>query len=140
VLATARNLAMEPPHVGAAAAAIGGVPDEALLLNDVVFCAADVLELVLQKRRQCMSQACALDWDPGQIAYDRWVLHSMSGRCVVRNLSPPHAERLRVGTSKPHPSSSTGSMARTNIRSTYRSCCKTTRPAVRASRPGIRSR
>ncbi|KAI0027131.1 cryptococcal mannosyltransferase 1-domain-containing protein [Vararia minispora EC-137] len=80
VLAAARNLAMEPLYLGAAAAALGGEPDEVLFMNDIFFCAADVLEVVYQKRRQGMHQACALDWDPGQIAYDRWVLRSMSGR------------------------------------------------------------
>lgn len=79
-LAEARNIAMDPLYTGAAAQKIpGGKFDEVLFINDVVHCASDILEVVLQKRVQGANQACATDWG-GQVIYDRWIIRAMSGR------------------------------------------------------------
>lgn len=78
VLAAARNAALAPFYTGQVAAALGGEPDEVFFLNDIFFCAADLLEMLLQYRQQGMHQACSTDWENG--VYDRWVLRAISGR------------------------------------------------------------
>ncbi|KAI0314058.1 cryptococcal mannosyltransferase 1-domain-containing protein [Amylostereum chailletii] len=75
---------MEPLYLGTAALALGGPIDEVLFINDIFHCTADILEVIYQKRRQGMHQACAVDWDPGQIVYDRWILRAMSGNVFYR--------------------------------------------------------
>lgn len=58
-----------------------GTFDEVLLINDVIWCAADVLEVLYQKRHTGAHQSCSVDWDFNmRIVYDRWVLRAMSGR------------------------------------------------------------
>ncbi|KZV75509.1 glycosyltransferase family 69 protein [Peniophora sp. CONT] len=82
-LAAVRNLAMEPLYDGSAATTLpdGGPFDDVLWINDVFHCAADVLEVLHQRRVQSATQACALDWGVwgDQVIYDRWVLRPMSG-------------------------------------------------------------
>ncbi|VDC05222.1 unnamed protein product, partial [Peniophora sp. CBMAI 1063] len=84
VLAAARNAALSPLFTGQAAFALGGDPHEIFFVNDIFFCAPDLLEVLLQYRQQGMHQACATDWDPGEIIYDRWILRAMSGRNFYR--------------------------------------------------------
>ncbi|VDC02617.1 unnamed protein product [Peniophora sp. CBMAI 1063] len=79
VLAAARNTALRPLYTGKAAAALGSGPDEVFFMNDIFFCAPDLLEMLLQYRRQGMHQACATDWGSHRL-YDRWVLRTISGR------------------------------------------------------------
>ncbi|CAE6470037.1 unnamed protein product [Rhizoctonia solani] len=54
--------------------------DNVLWLNDVFHCHTDVLELLLQKQKQGAVQACALDFGPKGLIYDRWVLRTMRGQ------------------------------------------------------------
>lgn len=84
VLAATRNAALSPLFSGQAALALGGEPHEIFFVNDIFFCAPDLLEVLLQYRQQGMHQACATDWDPGEIIYDRWILRAMSGRNFYR--------------------------------------------------------
>lgn len=61
----------------------GGKFDEVLVMNDIIWCPADVLEVLYQKRKTGAHQACSVDWDWNmRIVYDRWVLRAMSGRYV----------------------------------------------------------
>ncbi|VDC02619.1 unnamed protein product [Peniophora sp. CBMAI 1063] len=78
VIAAARNAALAPLHAGQVRSALGGEPDEMFFINDIFFCASDLLEILLQYRKQGMHQACATDWD--ELVYDRWVLRAISGR------------------------------------------------------------
>ena len=83
-LAQARNAAMEPLYSGEAAKHVpGNTFKDVLFMNDIHFCAVDMLEVIYQKRIQGANQACSLDWDWGApIIYDRWVLRTMGGRLV----------------------------------------------------------
>lgn len=95
-LSAVRNKALEPLFSGSAASQMfsadsGAISqdtfDELLFMNDITFCAADMLELLLQKRTQGANQACAVDYmDP--VIYDRWVLRDIHGRCASIFLSP----------------------------------------------------
>ena len=81
VLAHARNAALEPLYSGEAAKHIpGGKFMEMLFMNDIYFCAMDILEVIYQKQMQGANQACAMDWGVGQVIYDRWVLRTTGGR------------------------------------------------------------
>lgn len=53
--------------------------DTVLFLNDVFHCHEDVLELLLEKKRNGATQACGLDFGPRGMIYDRWVLRTMRG-------------------------------------------------------------
>ena len=82
VLARARNAALEPLYSGEAARHFwGGKFKEMLFMNDIYFCATDILEVIYQKRMQGANQACSMDWG-GQVVYDRWVIRTMGGRLV----------------------------------------------------------
>lgn len=64
----------------------GGKFDEVLFINDIFWCAADLLEVLYQRRRRGAYQSCAVDWDWSmRLVYDRWVLRAMSGRYVISN-------------------------------------------------------
>ncbi|KAF8321945.1 cryptococcal mannosyltransferase 1-domain-containing protein [Cantharellus anzutake] len=80
-LAIARNLALAPLYSGAIEKAMPGRKfDEVLFMNDIIYCAADVLEVLYQRREQGAYESCSVDWDwGGRIVYDRWVLRAMSG-------------------------------------------------------------
>ena len=78
VIAASRNVALAPLYTGQVAGALGGEADEVFFLNDIYFCAPDLLEVILQYRQQGMHQACAMDWERG--VYDRWVLRAISGK------------------------------------------------------------
>ncbi|KAF8582556.1 glycosyltransferase family 69 protein [Ramaria rubella] len=52
--------------------------DTVLFMNDVIWCPADILELLLQKQEQGADMVCGMDWE-SHIIWDRWVLRSMSG-------------------------------------------------------------
>ncbi|KAF8317701.1 hypothetical protein DL93DRAFT_528119 [Clavulina sp. PMI_390] len=55
--------------------------DEILFLNDIIWCPADLLEVIYQKRQTGAHQSCSVDWDWNmRVVYDRWVLRSISGR------------------------------------------------------------
>lgn len=88
VLAAARNIALTPLFHGAVAQHMpGGRFDTVLFLNDIIFCAADVLEVLYAKAEQGAHEACSVDWDwGGRNIYDRWVLRALSGRCVALSL------------------------------------------------------
>ncbi|KAG8725343.1 capsular associated protein [Ceratobasidium sp. 395] len=55
-----------------------------VFLNDVFFCHGDVLELLLQKKRNRSVQSCGLDFGPRGLVYDRWVLRTMRGAPIYR--------------------------------------------------------
>ncbi|CCO30253.1 Alpha-1,3-mannosyltransferase CMT1 OS=Cryptococcus neoformans var, neoformans serotype D (strain JEC21 / ATCC MYA-565) GN=CMT1 PE=1 SV=1 [Rhizoctonia solani AG-1 IB] len=74
-LSSLRNTAMEPLQELSPLEF-----DNVLWLNDVFHCHTDVLELLLQKQKQDAVQACALDFGPRGLIYDRWVLRNMRGR------------------------------------------------------------
>ena len=57
----------------------GGNFDTVLFMNDIVWCAADVLEILLQMELQQADMVCSVDWE-SHIIWDRWVLRDMSGR------------------------------------------------------------
>ena len=91
LLANVRNKALEPLYSGAAASEMlertngdsstHDVFSELLFLNDITFCAADILEVILQKQLQGANQACSVDYmEP--VIYDRWVLRDIEGRYV----------------------------------------------------------
>ncbi|CAE6393150.1 unnamed protein product [Rhizoctonia solani] len=71
-LAAVRNAALEPLSNPSEF-------DSVLWLNDVFHCHTDVLELLLQKQQQGAVQACALDFGPKGLIYDRWVMRTMRG-------------------------------------------------------------
>ncbi|KAI0036418.1 cryptococcal mannosyltransferase 1-domain-containing protein [Vararia minispora EC-137] len=79
VLANVRNRVLAPLYSGAAAVHVpGGSFDDLLFMNDIAFCAADMLELLHEKRAHGANQVCALDW-VGAYIYDNWVLRTMRG-------------------------------------------------------------
>ena len=82
VLAAVRNAAMKPLYDGLIAQHMPGERfDNVLVLNDVIWCTVDVLEVLYQKQERGAHEACSVDWDwNGRIVYDRWVLRAMSGR------------------------------------------------------------
>lgn len=84
VLAAARNIALAPLYDGSIAQYMPDKQfDTVLFLNDVIFCAADVLEVLHSKAEQGAHEACSVDWDwNGRVVYDRWVLRALSGRSV----------------------------------------------------------
>lgn len=55
--------------------------DEVLIVNDIIWCPVDVLEVIYQKRHTGAHQSCSVDWDWNmRVVYDRWVLRALSGR------------------------------------------------------------
>ncbi|KAF7975444.1 hypothetical protein HWV62_9583 [Athelia sp. TMB] len=94
-LAKLRNEVMQPLYDGSAAASAGVERFERVLfLNDIIFCAADILEILYEHDAQHADMTCALDWG-SRVVYDRWVLRTMSGRIIVRR---------RLGPASPSPS------------------------------------
>ncbi|VDB88227.1 unnamed protein product [Peniophora sp. CBMAI 1063] len=84
ILAGVRNQALRPLYNGEAAQFMpGGQFDELLFMNDIAFCAADMLELLLEKREQGANQACTVDYMEAVI-YDRWVLRDIHGNPFYR--------------------------------------------------------
>ncbi|KAF7979232.1 hypothetical protein HWV62_43196 [Athelia sp. TMB] len=78
-LARLRNEVMQPLYDGSAARAAGVASfGRVLFMNDIVFCAADMLEILHEHENQGADMTCALDWG-SHIVYDRWVLRTMSG-------------------------------------------------------------
>ncbi|KAF7986998.1 hypothetical protein HWV62_79 [Athelia sp. TMB] len=78
-LARVRNEVMEPLYDGSAAAAAGVESfGRVLFMNDIIFCAADMLEILYEHENQGADMTCALDWG-NHIVYDRWVLRTMTG-------------------------------------------------------------
>lgn len=84
VLAVARNTALAPFYDGSIARHMPNKRfDTVLFMNDIIFCAADVLEVLHSKAEQGAHEACSVDWDwSGRVVYDRWVLRALSGRSV----------------------------------------------------------
>lgn len=81
-LAEIRNAALRPllPH-----AADGTV----IFINDVILCASDILELILQSRIQAADAVLGVDWADSEIpskpyVYDAWVLRGINGDMVYR--------------------------------------------------------
>ncbi|KZV67558.1 glycosyltransferase family 69 protein [Peniophora sp. CONT] len=84
MLADVRNRALDPLYTGEAAQFMPGEEfDEILFMNDIAFCAADMLELLLEKRVQGANQACTVDYMEAVI-YDRWVLRDIHGKPFYR--------------------------------------------------------
>lgn len=81
-LALLRNKALEPLHDQTISRKMpAGKFDEVLIVNDIVWCPVDVLEVLYQKRHTGAHQSCSVDWDWNmRVVYDRWVLRSLSGR------------------------------------------------------------
>ena len=71
-LTQTRNAAMEPLYSGEA---VKGVPGktfkDVLFMNDIHFCAVDMLEVIYQKRIRGANanEACTMDWGR-QVVYD----------------------------------------------------------------------
>jgi alpha-1,3-mannosyltransferase len=87
VLSAVRNRVLEPLYSGSAARHVPEERfDELLFMNDVVFCAVDMLELLHAKRAYGANQACALDWMDAYI-YDTWVLRDVRGEYVLHPTS-----------------------------------------------------
>jgi alpha-1,3-mannosyltransferase len=82
VLTAVRNAVMKPLYDGVIARHMPGKRfDTVLVLNDIIWCTVDVLEVLYQKEERGAYEACSVDWDwNGKIVYDRWVLRTMSGR------------------------------------------------------------
>ncbi|KAG9099093.1 capsular associated protein [Ceratobasidium sp. 370] len=80
-LAYLRNTVLEPLFLAqnSTLPTQGDLFKTVVFLNDVFFCHGDVLELLLQKKRNRASQACGLDFGPRGLVYDRWVLRTMRG-------------------------------------------------------------
>ncbi|KAJ2549169.1 hypothetical protein EV175_004547 [Coemansia sp. RSA 1933] len=77
-MAELRNRAMEPLYRNETAAF-----DKVVFVNDVFFCAPDVLELIYQTDKQNAHMACAEDFviKHGSLAfYDTWVARDMLGQ------------------------------------------------------------
>jgi alpha-1,3-mannosyltransferase len=80
ILAAVRNEAMKPLYDGKVAEKMpNGRFDTVLFINDIIYCAVDVLEVLLQYQEQKADMACSVDW-ADYVIYDRWVLRTMSGR------------------------------------------------------------
>ncbi|KAG8693015.1 hypothetical protein FRC08_009376 [Ceratobasidium sp. 394] len=80
-LAYLRNIVLQPLFLAqnSTSATRDNSFETVVFLNDVFFCHGDVLELLLQKKRNRASQACGLDFGPRGLVYDRWVLRTMRG-------------------------------------------------------------
>ncbi|QIW95850.1 hypothetical protein AMS68_001368 [Peltaster fructicola] len=81
-LAEIRNAALRPllPHAGA-----GTV----IFLNDVILCASDIFELILQSQTQSADVVLGVDWAESHIpsqpyVYDAWVLRGINGQMVYK--------------------------------------------------------
>ncbi|KAG8746448.1 hypothetical protein FRC10_004887 [Ceratobasidium sp. 414] len=85
-LAYLRNTVLEPLFFtqNSTSATQSDPFETVVFLNDVFFCHGDVLELLLQKKRNHASQACGLDFGPRGLVYDRWVLRTMRGTTFYR--------------------------------------------------------
>lgn len=94
VLADARNKVLENLYNGKAARRmLGRKFDEVMFMNDVAYCAVDMMEIIYQKRMQGADQVCGVDWGGwgGQVVYDRWVLRAMSGRYASSSTHQSHS-------------------------------------------------
>ncbi|KAF7979219.1 hypothetical protein HWV62_43170 [Athelia sp. TMB] len=102
-LARVRNEVMQPLYDGSAAAAAGVESfGRVLFMNDIIFCAADMLEILYEHENQGADMTCALDWG-NHIVYDRWVLRTMTG-------SPSYAQSELLtffAASRSHPTAPT---------------------------------
>ncbi|KAI0028568.1 cryptococcal mannosyltransferase 1-domain-containing protein [Vararia minispora EC-137] len=84
ILSRVRNKVLEPLYDGSAAEHVPRKRfDELLFMNDISFCAADMLELLYEKRTQHANQVCSVDWMQS-VVYDRWVLRDMRGKPFYR--------------------------------------------------------
>ncbi|KZP27647.1 glycosyltransferase family 69 protein [Athelia psychrophila] len=78
-LAKLRNEVMQPLYDGSAARAVGVEEFERVLfMNDIIFCAADILEILYEHENQGADMTCSLDWG-SHVIYDRWVMRTMDG-------------------------------------------------------------
>ena len=84
-LAQVRNKALKPLYMDVESVSVNRTIakfQKLIFLNDVFFCAADVLELVLQQSNSGATMACPLDleaYPTWQSFYDLWVARTMSG-------------------------------------------------------------
>ncbi|GJJ15968.1 hypothetical protein Clacol_010247 [Clathrus columnatus] len=78
-LARVRNGAMQALYDGSAAEKMGiDNFDLVLFMNDIVWCAADLLETLYEHVNKQAHMTCATDWG-GKVVYDRWVARTMTG-------------------------------------------------------------
>ncbi|KZP08913.1 glycosyltransferase family 69 protein [Athelia psychrophila] len=76
-LAKLRNEVMQPLYDGSAARAVGVEEFERVLfMNDIIFCAADILEILYEHENQGADMTCSLDWG-SHVIYDRWAFGLM---------------------------------------------------------------
>ena len=94
-LAILRNRVLGPLFDPSIAARMpGGAFDEVLFINDIFWCAADILEVLYQRRARGAYQSCGVDWDWSmRLVYDRWVLRAISGRYVVNAMGKRAGDR-----------------------------------------------
>ncbi|KIJ30159.1 glycosyltransferase family 69 protein [Sphaerobolus stellatus SS14] len=78
-LARVRNDALEELYNGVAAAKMGiKAFDMVLFMNDIIWCASDMLEIINEHMHQGADFTCATDWG-GRVVYDRWVARTING-------------------------------------------------------------
>ncbi|KAF8603333.1 hypothetical protein BDV93DRAFT_508560 [Ceratobasidium sp. AG-I] len=85
-LAHLRNTVLEPLFLSqnSTSSIQHGSFETVLFLNDVFHCHGDVLELLLEKKRNHATQACGLDFGPRGVIYDRWVIRTSRGTPFYR--------------------------------------------------------
>ncbi|KIJ36449.1 glycosyltransferase family 69 protein [Sphaerobolus stellatus SS14] len=82
-LAHVRNAALDELYTGEAATKMGIAKfDMVLFMNDIIWCAADMLEIIEEHLTQSASMTCATDWG-NRVVYDRWVARTMAGLYVA---------------------------------------------------------
>jgi alpha-1,3-mannosyltransferase len=78
-LASLRSLALEPLVNNSSQYSLDTA---VIVLNDIVICMDDILELVHQRIFQTTDMTCAMDWsdiDPNPIFYDTWIARAING-------------------------------------------------------------
>lgn len=96
-----KNLLMEPFYSGDAIHQLD-VPafSNVVFIEDSIFCAEDVLELLYEHKFQGAQLTCALEWRGGLI-HDKWTIRTLTGK-------PPYMQSALNTFFKPSPGSGTG--------------------------------
>lgn len=89
-LARLRNFALEPLRNSIEADSTGGAFSTVIFMNDVFFCASDILELLYQREVQGADMVCGLDYFRdlvrshviGAEYYDTWVGRTINGHAM----------------------------------------------------------
>ncbi|GJJ13584.1 hypothetical protein Clacol_007840 [Clathrus columnatus] len=75
-----KNLAMDPFYSSIAMEQLGiSSFDYVVLIEDSVFCAGDVLELLFEHKFQGAELTCALEWRGG-LLHDKWTIRTSNGK------------------------------------------------------------